>query len=217
MSKQTTTNTNINTPKAPEPRYRNWGLVLYPESAPSNWEEILIEEGVPFAYILHDKDQYVDENGEIKLKKAHYQIIMKYKNQKTKAQMADLTKRKLKVSSPAPIPLGSLEASARDLLHLDQRSPLQHKYDLSEVQVILGLDFQYLIRPTKTEQNAIMRDIRHIIREHEINEISDLWDFLDEINPFYSMVLDAKTYAISSYINSCRHKPKKRRDVTKVS
>ena len=52
---------------------RNWAFVLYIESAPSNWLDILIKSGLSFAVSpYHDKD--INPDGEVK--KAHYHIIL---------------------------------------------------------------------------------------------------------------------------------------------
>lgn len=46
-------------------RYRNFATVVYPESAPENWLEILAEQFVPaFVSPLHDLD--VNPTGEVK-------------------------------------------------------------------------------------------------------------------------------------------------------
>lgn len=51
---------------------RNWAFLVYPESLPSNWEDIITETGLPMAFSpLHDKD--VNPNGEEK--KPHYHVI----------------------------------------------------------------------------------------------------------------------------------------------
>lgn len=43
--------------KKKDSRTRNWSFIVYPESAPNNWREILQEEMTPFAVSpLHDKD-----------------------------------------------------------------------------------------------------------------------------------------------------------------
>ena len=54
---------------------RSWAFVLYPESAPTDWLDLLTQKGVPFCVSpLHDKD--VNPTGEIK--KSHYHIILNY-------------------------------------------------------------------------------------------------------------------------------------------
>ena len=56
-------------------RARNWAFVIYPESLPKNWKNIITEIGIPMAVSpLHDKD--IDPTGEVK--KPHYHCIVTY-------------------------------------------------------------------------------------------------------------------------------------------
>ena len=189
----------------PTPRHRNWGMILYPDSVPDNWVEILNQYFVPWAYILHDKDTKIDENGEITVKKPHYHVLIKFSNQKSYRQMLNL---KGKLKGLNPMPLESIKGYARDFLHLDNQDAHQYKYNISEVKSFHGLDFQDLIKPSKTEEAFIMREMRRIIRENEVTELCDLYHYFDKENYIYSSVIDKKTYAIGRYIDSVRHKPK---------
>ena len=52
---------------------RTWGMVVYPQSAPEDWVELLRETYIQFAVSpLHDKD--VNPDGEIK--KEHWHVIL---------------------------------------------------------------------------------------------------------------------------------------------
>ena len=56
-------------------RTRNFASIVYPESAPEDWKEILIQQFVPaFISPLHDQD--VNPGGEIK--KPHYHVILMF-------------------------------------------------------------------------------------------------------------------------------------------
>ena len=51
---------------------RSWAFVMYPDSMPDNWEEIISSTGLPMAISpLHDKD--INPTGEIK--KPHYHVF----------------------------------------------------------------------------------------------------------------------------------------------
>ena len=53
----------------------SWGFVIYPESSPTNWRDLLIESGIACAVSpLHDMDIDNEETGE--LKKPHYHILL---------------------------------------------------------------------------------------------------------------------------------------------
>ena len=54
---------------------RHWTFIVYPDSVVSNWIEILIETGLPFAISpLHDKDLNADGTP----KKPHYHVVITY-------------------------------------------------------------------------------------------------------------------------------------------
>mgnify|MGYP002655818694 FL=1 len=76
---------------------RTWAMVVYPESAPENWEELLAETFMQFAVSpLHDKDTNPD--GEIK--KPHWHVILIWDGpvtQNTALKTAE------KVNAPQPI------------------------------------------------------------------------------------------------------------------
>lgn len=61
-------------------RTRNFATVVYPESAPENWQTILSESKIPlFISPLHDGD--VNADGE--KKKEHYHVMVMYDSVKT--------------------------------------------------------------------------------------------------------------------------------------
>ncbi|MGL5078618.1 MAG: Rep family protein, partial [Waterburya sp.] len=68
-------------------RTRNWSFIVYPDSAPKNWVEIIQEERVPFVVSpIHDSD--VNElTGE--LKKAHFHVLITYSSVKTFEQVKE--------------------------------------------------------------------------------------------------------------------------------
>ena len=64
-------------------RTRNYATVVYPESAPENWKEILTDFFIPaFISPLHDKD--INPGGEPK--KPHYHVIIMFDSVKTTEQ-----------------------------------------------------------------------------------------------------------------------------------
>ena len=65
---------------------RAWAFVMYPESMPTNFYELLEQTGLPFAISpLHDKD--LDPTGEPK--KPHYHVMCYYENTTTKKNVKE--------------------------------------------------------------------------------------------------------------------------------
>ena len=70
--------------KASDARKRNFATVIYPESAPENWREILAGYFVPaFVSPLHDKD--VNATGDPK--KAHHHVMVMFEGKKSDEQV----------------------------------------------------------------------------------------------------------------------------------
>ena len=69
-------------------RVRNFATVVYPESAPENWQETLAGEFIPsFISPLHDKD--INPGGEPK--KPHYHVILMFEGKKSMEQVKEIT------------------------------------------------------------------------------------------------------------------------------
>ena len=68
-------------------RTRNWATIVYPESAPDNWKDILGELKMEaFISPLHSEDVHPD--GE--KKKAHYHVLLMFPSVKTDKQAAEV-------------------------------------------------------------------------------------------------------------------------------
>ena len=105
-------------------RTRNFATVVYPESAPFNWLEILSDQKVSaFVSPLHDKD--INPNGEPK--KEHYHVLIMFDSVKTIEQALDLFKLIGGVQYCEQIQ--SIRGYARYLCHLDNPEKAQYNVD----------------------------------------------------------------------------------------
>lgn len=179
---------------------RNWAFVVYPESLPDNWREIVTDTGLPMAFSpLHNKD--VDPNGEIK--KAHYHVICYYENATTfnsvKENVCD------KLNATIPIKLEALRGMYRYHLHLD--NPDKYQYKDSERQFFNGFDVHKVGEYTYTEISQMLRNLQNIIKKYKIVEYSDLLDFLLD-NELFELwdVARNHTILLNTYISSRRYK-----------
>lgn len=151
---------------------RYWTFIVYPESAPENWKEILQQTGVQWAISpLHDKDKNPD--GEIK--KAHYHIVGFWKGPTSYERVYDITQE---LNSPIPQRIMSPIGAIRYLTHKD--NPEKYQYDEKEIQCINGLDLGDINGLTKTMVEDLKRAIVHLARDLKITEYSSMYDWLDE-------------------------------------
>ena len=181
---------------------RNWAFVVYPDSLPANWEEIITETGLPMAFSpLHDKD--VNPTGEPK--KAHYHVICYYENPTTSRAVKEYVTDRL--NGTIPIKLESMVGMYRYHLHLD--NPEKYQYDDRDRKFYNGFDVNKVDSLTYTEISKLLQQIQSLIRENSILEYADLLDILQD-NELYNLWDVAKnhTLLLNTYIKSRRYKTK---------
>lgn len=180
---------------------RNWAFVLYPESAPSDWRNILQQTGLQCAVSpLHDKD--IDPNGEPK--KAHYHIILAYSGPTSFNVVKSLC---ASLNQPIPQALEQVKGYYRYFTHKDNPDKAQYsEYDIFTINGFNILDYADL---TKSEIENIKKRLQNIIRELDIYEYSDFMDYLldNELHEEYTIASN-NTYFFEKYISSRRNKSK---------
>lgn len=184
---------------------RNWAFVLYPESAPKNWKDILIETGLQIAISpLHDKDLNADNEE----KKAHYHIIIVYDGPTTYNNVRNLTES---LGQPIPQPLEQVRGYYRYLTHKD--NPEKYQYDEKDILTFNGFNIKDFVELTSSEVIALKKQIQSFIRDNEILEYSILMDTLldNDMNNLYE-VASNNTYFFDKYITSFRNRYNKFKD-----
>ena len=118
-------------------RTRNFATVVYPESAPENWQDILSEQFIP-VYIspLHDKD--FNPTGEPK--KPHYHVLFAFEGVKTVEQVKVIIELIKGVGCEV---VNSLRGYSRYLCHLD--NPEKFQYNQDDVRTMCGADYSSAI------------------------------------------------------------------------
>ena len=175
-------------------RYRNYATVVYPDSAPENWQEIIAELKIPvFISPLHDKDK--NANGEDK--KPHYHVELLFDGQKTKAQAEEVIKSFGGVGCEV---VNSSRAYARYLCHLD--NPEKAQYDIGEVKAYGGADYMTIIGTMADKAKAI-RDMLQFIEEEDITCFADLMMYASvNRSDWFDCLINSGAYVIKEYIKS---------------
>lgn len=179
---------------------RNWAFVMYPESMPGNWKEIIQEIGLPCAISpLHDQD--VEPTGE--KKKPHYHVICYYENTTTQKSVKEAVTDRL--NATLPIKLESLIGMYRYHLHLD--NPEKYQYDDRYRMFFNGFDKSKIDSLSYTEIQKLLQQIQHFIIDNDITEYADLLDCLLECeNMNLWDVASNHTLLLNTYICSRRNK-----------
>ena len=178
---------------------RNWAFVLYPESAPLNWRDMLQQTGLQIAISpLHNKD--LDPTGVPK--KAHYHIILCYAGPTSFNVVRSLCDS---LNQPIPIPLEQVKGYYRYLTHMD--NPDKYQYDSKDIDTINGFEIGNYCELTRSEVNSIKLRIREIIIKADILEYSDLIDLLadSDMRDEWDIAVN-NTLFFDRYISSRRNK-----------
>jgi hypothetical protein len=192
--------------KSRDDRTRNWNILVYPESAPEDWRDIIDKTHCEWVESpLHDKD--LDEKGEIK--KAHYHVTWLAPSKKSYEQVQELTDS---INAPRPEKCGSVKGSIRYMAHLDH--PDKHQYESNDIVCHGGADLSALCAPTASERLQIQLDILDYIDECDIMEFADIVVYARASGKkeWSDVLLNRSTMSIDRYLSSRRHKAQGRED-----
>lgn len=174
---------------------RNWTFLVYPESAPDDWLDILQSHYVPFVVSpLHDKD--VAQDGTYK--KSHFHVLWCFEGPRTYECMATITRS---IGQPRPEPVLSLLGAYQYLSHAN--APDKAQYNPDEIQHINGF---VLRKKDQKDMAALRTQILTYVHQHRVVEFAQLvtyavdnqlFDWLDE--------LVKHTYFYTSHIKSARY------------
>lgn len=181
-------------------RTRNWTFVLYEESAPDVWKDILDEEHIEWIESpWHDKD--VNADGEPK--KKHKHILLMFGGVKSYEQVKEITD---KLGQPIPQRIHNAKAMVRYMAHMD--NPEKAQYSPSEIIAHGGVDLAELLRPSSSERYTLIKEMIDYIRSAGVVEFQDLMDYAaaEHFDDWFPLLCDSSAYVVGQYIKSQRHR-----------
>ena len=183
-------------------RKRNWTFIVYPESAPSNWRDVLEEMHLEWIESpLHDKD--VNSDGTAK--KAHYHIAVLFDGKKSFEQVKEIAD---KVKAPIPKAVSSVKALTRYMAHMD--NPEKAQYSPSEIVGHGGVDLAELLKPTASSRYEMIAEMIEYIEKESVTEFIDFMLYCKNkrFDDWFPIMCDSGAFVIREVIKSKRHKPK---------
>lgn len=180
---------------------RNWAFILYLDSAPDNWRDILQETGLLVAISpYHDKDINADGTE----KKAHYHIIVCYEGPTTYKVVSMLTER---LNATIPQPLEAIRGYYRYFTHMD--NPEKYQYNSNEIITLNGFDINNYVELSYTEVSKYLLELQVIIRDKNIIEYAELLDMLldNDLKELWDVARN-HTFMLDKYITSRRNHQK---------
>lgn len=199
-SKKNNTQKNIKSQHTKDERIRNWTFVIYPESAPKNWRDILDEQHIQWIESpLHDKD--TNEDGTPK--KPHWHILLMYDGKKSFEQIKEITDS---LNSPIPQKVASTKGLVRYMIHMDNPDKVQ--YNQADIIGHGGVDLAELLKPTSSTRYQLIGEMMDYVREKNIIEMEDLLYYarIERFDDWFPLLCDNSAYIMGSMIKSRRHK-----------
>jgi hypothetical protein len=187
-------------------RALGWSCIVYPESAPDNWRDILDDLHLEWIESpLHDQD--LNATGE--LKKAHWHVLILFGSVKSYDQVKELTEA---LNCPSPQKCHNSRALVRYMAHID--NPDKAQYNVSDIVGHGGVDISELLKPSSSERYFLIREMIEFVKSAEIIEYQDLMDYAAEnrFDDWFPLLCDNSTIVINSYIKSSRHRKKRTKD-----
>lgn len=178
-------------------RQRHFATIVYPESAPENWVDILRDSKVnAFISPLHDAD--VNPDGEIK--KAHYHVLVMFDSPKAPDQFLELI---TPFGGVGIEKVNSIRGYARYLCHLD--NPEKAQYSKDDVLCIGSCDYLETISLASDKYGQI-REMIDFCNSEEIYLFSDLLEY-SAMNreTWFRCLCDNGAYVMKEYLKSKTH------------
>lgn len=175
-------------------RTRNFATVVYPESAPENWKEILEQEFIPaFISPLHNNDK--NANGEDK--KEHYHVIIMFDSTKTENQAKEVFE---KIAGVGCEKVNSIRGYARYLCHLD--NPEKAQYNTQDVISLCGADYLDTINLV-TDKYKVLDEMINFCEKYNVTSFYLLSKYAFQHNESWRRILsDSGSVFMREYLKS---------------
>lgn len=181
-------------------RTRNWTVVVYPESAPDNWRQIIDDWHIEWVESpVHDKD--VNANGEVK--KPHIHLLLMFSSVKSYEQVLSLCQE---LNCPIPKQVHNSKALIRYMAHLD--NPDKAQYNPDDIISHGGISLADLLKPNSSERYALIREMKNWCLEWDIIEFEDLFNYAstERFEDWFPLLCDNCAFVMQLFLKSRRHR-----------
>lgn len=176
-------------------RSRGWACIVYPESAPENWQAVLAESHVQALISpLHDSDVTADGTP----KKPHYHVMLMFENPMPAKSAKEIFSKIGYEKQPEC--LKSIKAYARYLVHIDDHD--KHRYNETDVTQLCGASWASVALDPADEKDMLLNEIEDFIDEHGIVSYRELCRYARHERPEWTKVIRSSTVHLMAYIKS---------------
>ena len=179
-------------------RSNKWTFIMYRDSAPSDYLDILDGTQVPYALSpWHDKDVN-KETGE--LKKPHKHGVLYFDSLKSYSQVSELLTEKLHTPSHVEI---VMSASGLYNYFTHAENPEKTKYDPNDIESGCGFDRKKFL--LENDYESLLAYALDIIDTMGFTEFGSLVSYARKNDPDLLRLLIQKTYFFSRLLDSMRY------------
>ncbi|SCC42448.1 Plasmid replication protein, partial [Kosakonia oryzendophytica] len=175
---------------------RDWTFIVYPESAPENWRDILNQTHLEWVESpLHNKD--VNSDGS--KKKAHWHILLRFSGPVTIKRINDIIEP---LNTPIPQKVGSAKGMVRYFAHMD--NPEKYQYSIEDIRAHNGADIADFFKLSSSQNLHAMKQIFQFIKAKEIDNYIDFLNFcLEQGNDdWFDIAINHNTLAINKMLDA---------------
>ncbi len=178
-------------------RTRNYSSIIYPESAPKNWIEIL--EGYHVEAIISPLHQYDvnEETGE--KKKEHYHLIILFEGCR---KIEDAKQIFDSIGGVGVEPIKNIRSYCRYLCHLDCEETKKFRYDIKDVICLSGADYNAMITRSKDKYTAIGEMIEFCMSTNTVSYAKLLLYAQKNRRDWFERLCDGATPVLLSFLRS---------------
>lgn len=177
-------------------RTLNFATIVYLDSAPDDWQDILQNIMVrSFISPFHDKDK--NPTGEDK--KPHYHVMMMYDSVKTIQQA---TENFDKINGVGCEIVNSTRGYARYLCHLD--NPEKEQYPIEQVISIAGADYIGTINLI-TDKYKVIKEMQEFCIKYNVTSFFLLCNYaLNNRSDWHRSLCDNSSFYMKEYLKSMK-------------
>lgn len=175
-------------------RGRVWATIVYVESAPDNFRDIIERWHIPALLSpVHNMDK--KDDGE--LKKEHYHLMVWFEGKKSKDQVIDLFRE---VGGVGCEKVSSKIGMARYLCHLDNKD--KASYNPEDVIEFCGADYYFLIT-SEVDRLSVLKEMENWVDNNDILYYNILSKYARDNRPdWYRVLTKSATIHMTQYLKS---------------
>lgn len=178
-------------------KFRNWSFILYADSAPNDWRQILIKQGIPTACSpWHDSDN--DKEGN--LLKPHKHVILAFSGPTTFNNVKSLFTEPLNATRPEPV--ASIRGYYQYFTHeLETNKAI---YSADDIDCFNGFNIERFGSGDKVSSAVLVSELCELAVNSGVTNFFELFQIAKSLGTDYVDVLSKKSYFFRCILNDIK-------------